>query len=351
MNSRWQWVAALAALLWLLGCKPAEHLPVEARIESGGVEPLNVDLSLFANGLDGYVFAAQGATLVRLINGGRTLEPLYRFDDPIAGIHTTPSGLVLVSTTRDHWDSTAPCRVFISRDRAHSFELTKEIDRPGGCALWWSFASSADGTLYLGEYGPRQDGMSKTVWRSRDGGRSWQPVFHAPLNDNAHVHRVAVDPYTGHVWVTVGDGSPNHGVFRSTDGGDTWNKVRASQATGVAFSEQGIYWGEDMSDGEISFTSRNNGATDRVLRVSDRGSYGGSVYDLAIGRSGRVYAPFMKYPNQNHIATLWSGSGPEWKLLLRLASRPGEGVNVPTIAGPDRDGWLYISGYRIRDGS
>jgi hypothetical protein len=349
MNSRWKLVAAVFAFLFFAGCKSEERLPVEARMESSGVEALDVDLSIYANGLDGYVFAAQGKTLVRLMDGGHRLEPLYRFEDPITGIHTTPSGLVLVSTDKDHWDPATRCRVFISRDRTRSFELSKEIH--GGCALWWSFASNADGALYLGEYGPRMDGMSKTVWRSQDGGRSWQPIFHAPLNDTAHVHRVAVDPYTGDVWVTVGDGTLNRGTFRSVDGGDTWKRVRDSQATGVAFCEQGIYWGEDSKKGEITFTNRSNGETHGVLKVSDRGSYGGSVYDLAINHKGRVYVPFMKYPEQNHIATLWSGIGTEWKLLLRLASRPGEGVNVPTIAGPDRYGWLYCGAYRIRDGS
>ena len=350
MAVRWRQVVALVALLGLAGCKPLERLPVETSIESEGVEPLDdSSLALFANGLDNYVFTGKGATLLRLSNGGRTLEPLYTFEDPLAGIHTTATGLVLVATDRDHWDPATPCKVFISRDGTRSFELTKEIN--GGCSLWWSFSSAADGTLYLGEYGPKQKDMSKTVWRSRDAGISWESVFHVPLNDNAHVHRVAVDPYSGYVWVTVGDSSKNRGIFRSTDGGDTWQKMRASQATGVAFTEQGIYWGEDNKKGEISFTRRQDGDTTNVLKLSNFGNYGGSVYDLAVGRSGRIYAPFMKYGDQTHIATLWSGTASEWRLLIRLASRPGQGVNVPTVAGPDRDGWLYISGYRIRDGS
>jgi len=340
---------AILTLTEFTGCKPTEHLPIETRIESTGVEPLAAALSLFANGLEGYVFAAQGSTLVRLNDGGRNIEPLAHFDDPIVGIYTTPTAQLLVSTDPNYWDSKFPCRVFISRDGAKTFELTKVIH--GGCPLWWSFAASADGTLFMGEYGPKIGTLSKTVWRSRDNGRTWQAVFHAPLNDNAHVHRVTVDPYTGNVWVTIGDGSKNRGIYCSTDGGDTWSKMIESQATAVVFTEQGIYWGEDRAEGIIGFTLRSNNTTHTVLQISDRGHYGGSVYDLALGRSGRIYAPFMKYPDQDHIATLWSGLGKTWKLLLRLASRPGEGVNIPTIAGPDRDGWLYIGGYRIRDGS
>jgi hypothetical protein len=141
----WKLPVFLIVLLGLAGSEPAERLPVDTRIEAPGVEPLDAAIGLFANGPDGYVLAAQGATLIRLREAGRVLEPLYRFQDPIAGIHVTPSGIILVSTDRDHWDPAAPCRVFVPRDRAQSFEFSKEIE--GGCALWWSFASGRNGVL------------------------------------------------------------------------------------------------------------------------------------------------------------------------------------------------------------
>jgi hypothetical protein len=115
------------------------------------------------------------------------------------------------------------------------------------------------------------------------------------------VHRVAVDPYNGDVWVTVGDGKKNRGTFRSTDGGNTWQKVRVSQATAVVFTADGIYWGEDVTEGEISLTHRLDGKTATGFKVANLGKY--------------------------------------------------EGVGLETIAGPDRDGWLYVRGFRIRDGS
>jgi hypothetical protein len=70
---------------------------------------------------------------------------------------------------------------------------------------------------------------------------------------------------------------------------------------------------------------------------------------MVAGRSGRVYATLVKYPEQDHMASVWAGRDDKWTLLLRLASAPGGSSGSTSIAGPDREGWIYISGYRIRD--
>ena len=65
------------------------------------------------------------------------------------------------------------------------------------------------------------------VYRSTDGGDTWQ---HLGLQDSERIARIAVSPAdgdkvfvcaTGHLW----DGNEERGVFRTTDGGETWEKV------------------------------------------------------------------------------------------------------------------------------
>ena len=65
------------------------------------------------------------------------------------------------------------------------------------------------------------------VYRSTDGGDSWQ---HLGLADSERIARVVVDPQesktvwvcaTGHLW----NGNEERGVFKSTDAGKTWEKV------------------------------------------------------------------------------------------------------------------------------
>ena len=65
------------------------------------------------------------------------------------------------------------------------------------------------------------------VYRSTDGGETWQ---HLGLEDTRHIARVLVDPRNPDTVLVaaIGDGyGPNEerGVFRSTDGGKNWKKV------------------------------------------------------------------------------------------------------------------------------
>ncbi|MBI4410291.1 MAG: glycosyl hydrolase, partial [Gemmatimonadetes bacterium] len=65
------------------------------------------------------------------------------------------------------------------------------------------------------------------VYRTSDGGDTWQ---HVGLRDSERIARIAVDPKngqivfvcaTGHLW----DAHPERGVYRTTDGGKSWERV------------------------------------------------------------------------------------------------------------------------------
>src|SRR3954447_1485068 len=65
------------------------------------------------------------------------------------------------------------------------------------------------------------------VYRSTDAGRTWH---FTGLADTRHIGRIVVDPgnadiayvaAVGHLWGS----NPERGVFKTTDGGKTWNKV------------------------------------------------------------------------------------------------------------------------------
>src|ERR1700688_231356 len=67
------------------------------------------------------------------------------------------------------------------------------------------------------------------VYKSIDGGENWTNVG---LKDSEHIAKILVDPKdgnnvlvcaTGHLW----DDSDERGVYKTTDGGKTWNKVLA----------------------------------------------------------------------------------------------------------------------------
>ncbi|MFW6206014.1 MAG: glycosyl hydrolase, partial [Gemmatimonadota bacterium] len=65
------------------------------------------------------------------------------------------------------------------------------------------------------------------VYRSTDAGETWE---HAGLADARNIGRVRIDPTDCRtVWVAAlghyGEPNPERGVFRTTDGGETWEKV------------------------------------------------------------------------------------------------------------------------------
>src|SRR5438105_9788832 len=67
------------------------------------------------------------------------------------------------------------------------------------------------------------------IYKSTDGGENWT---NAGLKDAEHIAKILIDPRdgnsvlacaTGHLW----DDSTSGGVYKTTDGGRTWNKALA----------------------------------------------------------------------------------------------------------------------------
>ena len=80
-------------------------------------------------------------------------------------------------------------------------------------------------------YGPQKE---RGVYRTKDGGRSWEQVLFA--DENTGCFEIAMDPsnprvlFAGmwplviHTWGRF-SGGPNGGIWKSTDGGDTWKRL------------------------------------------------------------------------------------------------------------------------------
>lgn len=82
----------------------------------------------------------------------------------------------------------------------------------------------------------RHVGWGDGVYRSRDGGRSWQRMG---LANSQHIGRILVDPRDGNTVLVAAEGplwsaGGERGVYRSTDGGATWTAaLQIDEHTGV----------------------------------------------------------------------------------------------------------------------
>ncbi|HEV2205125.1 MAG TPA: hypothetical protein VGR36_01215, partial [Candidatus Acidoferrales bacterium] len=93
-----------------------------------------------------------------------------------------------------------------------------------------AIAPSDDNVIYVGtgEEAPRGDiSFGDGVYKSTDGGKTWTNVG---LKDSRQIARIVIDPKNPDVVYVAAEGhiyGPNaeRGVFRSTDGGKTWQKV------------------------------------------------------------------------------------------------------------------------------
>src|SRR5206468_2450407 len=126
---------------------------------------------------------------------------------------------------------------------------------------------------------PYRPNAERGVFRSRDGGATWQKVLYK--GDRAGAVDLSIDPHNTKViyagiwdayrtsW-TLSSGGPLSGLYKSTDGGDTWNEITRNKGfpqgiigkIGVAVSADSlrVYAMVEADNGGL-FRSEDAGAT------------------------------------------------------------------------------------------
>ncbi|HVX40184.1 MAG TPA: glycosyl hydrolase [Gemmatimonadaceae bacterium] len=144
--------------------------------------------------------------------GGRT--------DAVCGVHGRPNEFYFGSVNGGVWKTVDAGRVWFP-----VFDGQPVASIGALCV-----APSAPDTVYVGtgESTLRDSmGYGNGVYKTTDGGKSWT---HVGLDETQHIGKIAVDPRNPNVVFVAAIGhlyAPNaeRGVFRSRDGGKTWQKV------------------------------------------------------------------------------------------------------------------------------
>ena len=145
-------------------------------------------------------------------------------------VNDNPDVIYVGTASGGLWKSTSGG---IKWDPIFDEELTSsigavEIQQSNPSVIWVGTGEGNPRNSLNGGYG---------VYKSLDGGKSWMAMG---LEKTRHIHRIIVDPtnpdvvYVGAIGSPWGE-HPERGVFKTTDGGKTWNKILfTNNKTGVA---------------------------------------------------------------------------------------------------------------------
>ncbi|SVA86545.1 uncharacterized protein METZ01_LOCUS139399, partial [marine metagenome] len=171
------------------------------------------------------------------------------------------------------------------------------------------------------------------VWRSVDGGISWEPIFDdQPL---LGIGAVAVSPVNPDlVWVGTGEGNPRNsagvgnGVFKSLDGGDTWLRV------GLEGSERIDKIIPHPTDPDVAFVAAMGPAwSDGEVRGVFRTEDGGGNWERILYENPRTGAAdlIMDPDNPDKLfAAMWEFRRWPWYFE---SGGPGSGLHVSYDGG------------------
>src|SRR5215469_556580 len=240
-----------------------------------------------------YVGAAAGGVF-KSVDGGLTWKPIFEHESTasIGAIAIAPSNPNFV------WAGTGEGNirndvidghgVYFSSDAGHSWKFMglRETQQISEIAV----DPIDPNTVFVGAMGHAwAPNAERGVFKTTDGGKTWKKVLF--VNDTTGVSDLALDAgnpkvifagmweFRRYPW-TLNDGGPNSGLYRSTDGGETWEKLTKGLPEGplgriavavaptnpdhvycMIGTKQGMLWqSTDMGDSWTSVT--NNRALD-----------------------------------------------------------------------------------------
>ncbi|HZE80970.1 MAG TPA: hypothetical protein VE604_08700 [Candidatus Polarisedimenticolia bacterium] len=327
-----------------------------------------------------YYFGGVGGGVWKTANGGITWEPIFDGQpiSSIGAISVAPSNpsIIYVGTGEADFRSnlTYGNGVYKSTDGGGTWKnigliATRHISRiaidPHNPDVVFVAAMGS-------AYGP---GAERGIFRSSDGGSTWQKVFFK--DENTGVIDIAIDPETPQtVWAAlVHDQRPpwsayppvtiNGAILKSTDGGTTWNPVtggglpegewgRVGLAIARGTHGQRVYALIDAKEGGL-FKSDDGGQTwlrtGTDPRIRGRLWYFGEVYvdpknpdtvylpNVSIYRStdaGKTFVAIKGAPGGDDYHALWIDPSNPQRMIF--GSDQGAGVSVD--AGHTWSSWF-----------
>jgi len=204
-------------------------------------------------GEDLLLWGMDGLLLVRSKDFGSTWRSTFDFRSLGAGPRDAPRsilGMVYASRAGVIFVSLANGMLYRSVDAGATFNPCLVLSSHDATITPWTFTEDSAGTLYAGEYGLQRNENWTSItnyaylYTSHDEGANWcRSEFFINDGVDRHFHGVCADPFTDRVYVTTGDIRKR--MYRSDDGGRTWQRILGHGYTGIAFFRGGRLLGTD----------------------------------------------------------------------------------------------------------
>lgn len=109
-----------------------------------------------------------------------------------------------------------------------------------------SINSTSEGYIYFGEYGANNERTTVPVYRSIDGGRSWEEIYTFPEKSIKHVHGCYYDAYTDKIWVCTGDFKDESWIIVANKDFSEIKKIGDGQqkyrTCSILFTKEKVHW-------------------------------------------------------------------------------------------------------------
>jgi photosystem II stability/assembly factor-like uncharacterized protein len=190
-------------------------------------------------------------------------------------------------------------------------------------------------TFYFGSVGGG-------LWKSTNAGRTWAPVFDS--NNVASIGAIAVAPSNGNL-IYVGTGEPDmrdsiafgDGMYKSSDAGKTWKHIGLENTKQI-----GRIIVDPKNPNTVFVAALGNGYGANPDRCVYRSRDGGATWQKVLFKNDNVGAidlAFDPIDSQTVYATLWNVRRPPW-FIYAPANGPGAGIFKSTDGGST---WKEIS--------
>jgi len=233
-----------------------------------------------------FYWATATGGIFKTTNGGTTFEPI--FDDigipSIGAIALAPTdvNVVYVGTGEGNPRNSASVGrgVYKSTDAGESWTLLGLEDSEKISRI--RVHPTDPDTVYVAalghEWGANEE---RGVFRSTDGGETWEKILY--VDENTGAADLAMDPENPRIlYAAMYDfrrvayhfrsGGPGSGLYRSTDGGDTWTELTAIEGNGLPEGLIGrIGVQVAPSDADIVYAMIESQAPGELWRSADRG--------------------------------------------------------------------------------